>query len=202
MGNLFAFGNSKLPRTTAIFNLGPSSNGAKGAEFKMQCPEYLRGTCQLANPLRQCYAVKAERQYVNVRLHRQRQRRFWYQCTANSFVSEFQKARKRTTKALRFNESGGIANEADIAKLADIARLMPDVTVYLYTSRRDLWEQGAFDCLPSNVTVNGSGFMAHNAFRARPESAIPKDGFRCPMDCRICDLCTKRQGADIYAAYH
>lgn len=202
MKGLFVFGNRKLPSTTAIFNMGPASNGAPGGQFRMLCPEYHKGLCQLNKPETQCYAVKAERQYPNVRAHRTRQAEFWKRSSAEEFVAAFNVSRRRTTKALRFNESGGIAGQSDIQKIANIARALPDLTVYLYTSRVDLWEAGAFDCLPPGVTVNGSGFMAHNAFRSRPAGNIPKGAFVCGMDCRTCDVCSRRNGLDIFVELH
>ena len=200
--NLFSFGNTKLPRSTAIFNMGPASNGQTGQSFRMQCPEHGRGHCQLENPKTDCYAIKAERQYSNVRTYRKRQAKYWRDCSVDGFVDTFNKAKRRTTTHLRFNESGGIATISDIIKLGSIARALPEIDIYLYTARIDLWQDGAFDCLPDNVTVNGSGFMAHNAFKTRPRADIPANGFICSMDCRVCDICSKRNGAVIYAPKH
>lgn len=200
--SLFRFGNLKLPTTTAIFNLSPTSNGRKGAGFRMVCGEYTRGHCQLPCPRRQCYTIKAERRFPAVVRHRQNQQRFWARCTPRSFVARFNGEKRATTGALRFGESGGISTVADIRKIAGIARLLPGIAVYLYTARIDLWKRGAFDCLPDNVCVSGSGFMAHNRFQWCAKGAVPADAFQCPANCRVCDVCTKRQGLTIYGEDH
>lgn len=200
--NQFAFGNLKLPKSTAIFNMGPASNGQTGKSFRMHCPEYHKGLCQLADPAKQCYAVKPERRFPKTVTSRKRQAKFWRDSSVDEFVDQFKTESRRTTTHLRFNESGGIATISDIIKLGSIARALPDINIYLYTSRSDLWLEGAFECLPDNVTVNGSGFMAHNSFNARPKNKIPANTFICPADCSVCDVCGERGKRRIFAAMH
>ena len=193
----FSHGNTKLPKSTAIFNMTPASNGAKGDNLGMLCPEYLAGTCQLDCPEKQCYAIKAERQYAETRAKRQRQANFWANGSVDDFVARFRLEARHDTDTLRFNESGGIADIHDIIRLGSIARALPDITIYVYTSRSDLWDQGAFDCLPDNVSVVGSGFMAHNAFMAGEVHKV-----NCPGDCRACHICLNRHGVTMGARIH
>jgi hypothetical protein len=198
---LFRFGNSKLPRSTAIFNMGPVSNGRTGRGFRFLCPEYRAGTCQLPNPRAYCYALWPELWRRHVYPYRMRQRAFWRTCTPDTFVDAFlQAAGRRQVTAFRWNEAGGIADRGDIDKMDAIAWRLPELPFYIYTSRRDLWDAGAFENLAPNLCVVGSGFCAHNAFVTVDQ--IPARVTRCVSDCSRCSLCVTRRGATVYAKLH
>lgn len=102
--SLLSYGNSKLSKSTAIFNLGSAKN----------CPSDRLGLCELSG---ECYAKKAERMYPSVLPYRERQRAYFSEVTAQQFVSEFIEAtkNKRTTvNKLRVNESGDYVTKAMI----------------------------------------------------------------------------------------
>ena len=62
--NLITFGNSKIPKTTLIFNMGSSKD----------CQSRILGMCLCADV---CYARKSEKIYPNVLPYRKRQADFW-----------------------------------------------------------------------------------------------------------------------------
>ena len=63
--NLIQFGNTKLPKSTMIFNMGTAA----------KCPSKELGLCSVAGC---CYAGKAETQYPkHVPAYRERQATYW-----------------------------------------------------------------------------------------------------------------------------
>ena len=191
-----SYGNTKLPKTTAIFNMGSA----------IDCPSDKLGLCQLANSS-QCYAKKAEKMYKQVLPYRRAQAKYWLECTPSLYFFDFLTAinRKRNPiRALRFNESGDFYSQACVDKLSKIADLLATikVKVYTYTARRDL----DYSNISDNLTVNGSGYMADNMFIALPAKLYDKSdkkGFiPCPMDCNKCSLCTRKAGKVIAVKMH
>jgi hypothetical protein len=90
---------------------------------------------------------------------------------------------------IRFQESGDFRNQADIAKMSQIARKL-SVPSYTYTARKDL----NFEGLSSQLLVNGSGFKLpgiSNSFQV-----VDKAGYvSCPrnlhpglFDCNACEM--------------
>ena len=79
-------GNKKLPKTTAIFNMGSATD----------CPALKKGMCQAfaRNPQGKmklvCYAKKAEVQYYTMVLpYRRRQEKYWKDHSAEDFAISF-----------------------------------------------------------------------------------------------------------------
>ena len=186
---LFSFGNSKLPKSTGIFNITPA----------LYCASRKLGLCQLDAP-GQCYALKAERMYTAVLPYRLRQTEYFDSTSAFDFAVDFlaEVSRKREpVTALRFSEAGDFRNQADVDKAEYIARLLAvvDVKCYCYTARSDLDFR---DC--RTLVVNGSGFMVHNAFVV---TADPQpEAVTCPGNCRTCDACATKNGAVTYVNLH
>lgn len=89
----------------------------------------------------------------------------------------------------RFNESGDFRSTSDLVKLATVAELLPWLQFYGYTARNDIVDE--VTDIPDNLTINGSGFMWHNEFRAVDEIT---GKYECAGDCRICNLCKTRRG--------
>lgn len=169
-----------------IISIGPAAN----------CPAGTRGLCPFYESKR-CYAMKAERQYPASLPYRERQARYWKETPARRIASDICaviKAKRAPVRAIRFNESGDFYGQRCVNKLSRVADLVP-VPVYTYTARRDL----KFHDLSHNLTVNGSGFMIHNNFKAVPN---PRGRYICAGDCRICKLCMKRRGITIEVKYH
>lgn len=163
-----SIGNKKLGRDTAIINFTSATD----------CPSKKLGLCQHCKI---CYAMKAERQYPAVLPYRRRQALQWDRESV-SYIAGCITARNKV-KYLRFSEAGDFKNQADVEKLGELAKLMPDVVVYGYTARRDL----SFKALPKNVVINGSGFFVHNQFKVvdKPSGKAKV----CPGNCRNCSIC-------------
>ena len=142
---VFSFGNKKLPRTTAIFNMTSVRD----------CPSLKLGMCQaivkdkLGNDKCVCYSQVAERLYKNVLPYRDRQNDFWNECLARGresgatdFVRELIKSRKPSNiKYLRFNESGDFQGQHDVYLVFMIAHKLwkhHGIVTYGYTARQDL----------------------------------------------------------------
>lgn len=174
--NLFSFGNTKLPKSTAIFNLGTATD----------CPSAKLGLCKI--PTGKCYALKAERMYKQVIPYRLRQMAFWSECTPESFVAEFiATVGKKAVKYLRFNEAGDFYGQPCVDKMSAIADLLKayGIKCYVYTAREDL----DFSNTSDNLTVNGSGFMVDNCFCPPVNMPENTNVAECLMDCRKCNKC-------------
>jgi hypothetical protein len=176
------FGNTKLPTTTAIFNLCAAKD----------CPSLRLGFCQaFYNGKCVCYALRGELRWYHPLTYRRRQEKLWDALTAEEFAGQFLslvKRRRIRTKALRLNESGDFRSQADVDKASRIAELLAPagIRVYCYTARRDL----DFSGVSPNFVVNGSGFKVQGEFRfILSRKDRPKGYGICPMDCRKCRRC-------------
>lgn len=196
MQPLFSFGNRKLPKHTAIFNISSATT----------CVSAQLGLCQLKE-ISKCYALKAERMYKAVLPYRDRQNEFWKKSTAREFVSAFLiEKKKKDIKYLRLNESGDFLSQDCVTKADEIAKILWNehkIRMYCYTARRDLdFSNKKF------LNVNGSGFMVDNNFyvaytakeideaNTNPKKAV------CGGDCRKCIMCTKPLGLQIAVKAH
>ncbi len=184
LASLVSAGNKKLPKDTAIFNMGPAMN----------CPAEKLGMCQAVfNGKVICYALKAEVQYPNCKPYRDRQEKFWKGIDANEFATQFilmNALRKKKFTALRINESGDFWGQKCVDKAEKIAFALSThgVAVYVYTARKDL----DFSKV-KHLVVNGSGFKTKgvsNVFQyIETEADKPAGYVVCPGDCRICRRC-------------
>lgn len=186
--NHVSYGNSKLPKSTLIFNLGSATN----------CPSKKLGLCKVCKA---CYAMKAERQYPSVLPYRERQAELWKRTDAVDFAYSIVKIneKKRTKiKHVRFNEAGDFSSQADVDKMSAIARILKKygIRCYVYTARKDL----DFSKRNDNLIVNGSGFMVDNAFVAVKEHS--DTSLKCIGDCKKCSLCSIPNGFVIEAKIH
>jgi len=199
--SLFAFGNRKLPNTTAIFNMSSAQ----------QCPSNGLGLCQLADP-NKCYALKAERMYKAVLPYRHRQSLFWANCKPTEFVSQLLKEiGRKKIKHLRLNEAGDFFAQKCVRKAEQIAKLLKEkhnITTYVYTARKDLnFSRRRF------LIVNGSNFMVDNRFtsvdcKEKAGQQTMKDALHaegqaiCIGDCRKCRICSVRGGLEVFVKQH
>jgi len=187
---LFTWGNKKLPKTTAIFNMTSAT----------ACPANLLNLCQLAEPDKYCYARKAERMYKNALAHRLRQMDFWSTCSPCSFVTALMEEKKRKhIRKLRFNEAGDFISQNSVVKAETIAKLLYKgygVETYCYTARSDLdFKSRKF------LIINGSGFMIDNNFTiVKRGQSVGKHV--CPQNCRLCTWCSERKKRIIYVEMH
>lgn len=188
MNRVFSFGNKKLPKHTAIFNMSPAS----------QCVADKLGKCQLIDSKR-CYAMKAERLYPQVLPYRKKQKRYWKDVSAVNFVRRLLKEKgRRKLKYLRFNEAGDFIDQGCVDKAAEIARLLKDhgIRCYMYTARNDLDFSNRGD-----LVINGSGFMVDNSFTTVYTKGKLKEPY-CIQDCSKCIMCTKKLNLEIKVNLH
>ena len=185
--NLIKRGNMKIGKNTLIFNMGP-------AEL---CPSRDKGLCQVGH---RCYALKAERQYHHVvPQYRFRQARFWLE-NESHVISKAIKDKAKAIRVgsidyVRINESGDFWSQDCVNKLFEVCNEVPELRFYVYTARRDL----NFEGRPGNLTVNGSGFMVDNEFKAVNEVT---GEYVCPGDCRDCNLCKQNGNKTIEVVMH
>ena len=185
-----SFGNSKLPASTAIFNMGTAT----------ACPSRQLGMCQCQD---KCYAIKAERMYPQTLPFRERQR------DAFIFNSPKQIAdaiiaggtAKNKIKQFRFSEAGDFVDQKAVKKMTEVCKILKEdkIKCYGYTARKDL----NFDALKEVATVQGSGFMVSNNFKFIPKGSDTKGCDKvCKGDCTKCSLCWKATGLVIGVNQH
>jgi hypothetical protein len=195
--NLMVAGNTKIPKSTAIFNMSSATD----------CPSLKLDICKACVLGKNfCYAMKSERSYrPNVLPYRRRQQNFWLEATAEEFAFQFllvNSLKPVPFSKLRLNEAGDFHSQACVNKADRIAEILSKfgIVTYCYTSRSDL----NFSKV-KYVTVNGSGFKTEgiqNEFRMiMKNEAWPKGYAKCPMDCNVCDRCSKK-GKDTFVIQH
>jgi hypothetical protein len=184
MGRYWSLGNSKLPATTAIFNMTSATD----------CPSKQLGLCRVADI---CYAIVPERMYPTCKPYRDRQAAYWSDISAEDFVLDFMTARSRMRPinrpdTIRFSEAGDYRTQADVDKMEQIAKLLSDegIACYTYTARHDLNYSNV-----RYLVINFSGFQAktkgkYGIYRAVADiSKRPKTYGVCPCDCTKCRRC-------------
>lgn len=188
------FGNKKLPKTSAIYNIGTW----------FLCPGRLDGFCELST---RCYA-KCREVMGSVNKSRLNNYYFW-KCNSAETIAEFisysimaEKMKGNEVNLLRFNEVGEIENQEELEKLVKISNSVyskTGVKSYTYTHNREL----NFDIDRPNLTICGSGFMIDNQFTVvKPEDykeyIDSHDCIECPQKCELCKtICSKKLGAEI-----
>ena len=189
-----AFGNKKLPKTTAIYNIG----------CWFLCPGRLDGFCELS---KQCYA-KSREVMGSVISSRLNNYYFWKTNDAEKiamFISYSIKAEQlkgNEVNLLRFNEVGEIEDQQELEKMvkvSNIVYLKTGVQSYTYTHNRAL----NFDIERPNLIINGSGFMVDNRFTVvKPENykeyIDTHNAIECQQNCGDCgSICARKLGVEI-----
>ena len=189
-----AFGNKKLPKSTAIFNLGTW----------FLCPGRLEGYCELHDV---CYA-KCREVMGNVIQSRLNNYYFWKGNSAETiamFISYSimaEKMKGNEVNLLRFNEVGEIEDQQELEKMvkvSNIVYLKTGVQSHTYTHNRAL----NFNIERPNLTINGSGFMVDNMFTVvKPENygeyIDTHNCIECPQKCEVCgSICARKLGVEI-----
>ncbi len=176
------FGNHKLGDDTAIINMGPANT----------CPSKQLGLCEVINKGIRCYAEKAEIQYPNtVPAYRNAQETYWRNQRAETILQEIAEriqSRRKTTRYLRYNESGDFHDQQDIDKLSFVAEGLATigVTTYGYSARSDL------DFSNSRFLIKGSGSTKGNNGNCtviERDAPVPDGYLICPGSCKRCNLC-------------
>jgi hypothetical protein len=179
-------GNTKIPSSTGIFNMGSAHD----------CPSKKLGFCQAIDKDGKncCYAKKAEYSYhPQVLPYRRRQEEYWKKTNATDFVKDFliiNYYRVVKFQALRLNESGDFWDQASLNKAEEIAKKLAlfKIKVYCYTARKDLNYSKI-----KHLIILGSNFykkglrgvfkMVHNL------KEKPKGFGICKGNCRVCNRC-------------
>ena len=156
------------------------------------CVSRKKGLCQLENP-NKCYAWNLEKFRPNYKTFHEKQNKLWDRLKASDIAISLYNQSNPLIKWIRFNESGDFRGQSDVDKLFDVCLKYREIDgnmgFYGYTARKDL----DFDNKPSNLTVNGSGFMLDNCFKAVDKP----DKSDCINDCLNCDLCKKANNKTI-----
>ena len=188
------FGNKKLPKTTAIYNIGTW----------FLCPGRLEGFCELHQ---ECYA-KSREVMGSVIKSRLNNYHFWKNNdteTIAKFISysiKTEQLKGNEVNLLRFNEVGEMEDEEDLNKMIDISNIvyaLTGVKSYTYTHNRAL----NFNIERPNLTICGSGFMIDNRFTVvKPEDykkyVQDHNCIECPQNCEYCgSICSKKLGVEI-----
>ena len=188
------FGNKKLPKTTAIYNIGTW----------FLCPGRLEGYCELSTC---CYA-KCREVMGSVISSRLNNYYFWKANSAEtiamfivySIKTEILKGNK--VNLLRFNEVGEIEDQQELEKMVKISNIVywkTGIKSYTYTHNRRL----NFDIDRPNLTICGSGFMVDNKFTVvKPEDykeyVNNTNCIECQQNCGDCgSICARKLGVEI-----
>lgn len=189
-----AFGNKKLPKTTAIYNIGTW----------FLCPGRLNGFCELST---ECYA-KCREVMGSVIQSRLNNYLFWKTNDAETiakFISysiKTEQLKGNNVNLLRFNEVGEIETQEELKKMikiSNIVYLKTGIKSYVYTHNRGL----NFDIERPNLTICGSGFMVDNKFTVvKPEDykeyVNNSNCIECPQKCELCgSICSRKLGVEI-----
>lgn len=200
------FGNNKVAKEVAIFNMNSATD----------CANRNTDDCQVPDGM--CYAYNDEQRYGSPLDYRRRQEYVWDCLDAHTFAKAFEElvSRKRNpVTAIRFSESGDFRHRGDIIKVDRIAELI-DIDVYTYSASGYLdWSEA------EHFTVNRSNDFDYwegegdRRFFALPESEeLPEDTVYCPFDyfdgddldkrpqCGECRLCINSEGPDVAIPLH
>lgn len=202
LSDYIQFGNNKIAKSVAIFNMNSASD----------CPNRESENCQV--PWESCYAGKAERVYPQVLPYRRRQEYLWDCMTAEMWAEAFNALvdRKRNpVSAIRFSEAGDFRDDADIIKVNRIAELV-DVDVYTY-SASDYLDWSLADSFTVNQSNNFRDYGDRRFMAIDADADLPDGAVWCPFDysdksgdgrpkCGECRLCINPEGPDVAIPLH
>ena len=191
-----AFGNKKVPKTTAIAN----------TTSWFLCPGRLKGFCELHEV---CYD-KCREVMGSVCQSRLNHDLWWRTNDADtiaqfyiySIKAESLKHPEAPINLMRFQEVGDFRNQTDLTKMVDVSNRIYDtlgINSYTYTHNRDLF----YSIKRPHLTINGSGFMIDNQFTVVPPSEYERyvenhNCFKCPQKCEMCNsICSQKLGIEI-----
>jgi len=191
----YTIGNKKIGKDTLIFNMGSAA----------ECPSKKLGMCTLC---KECYAMKAEKQYPSVREFRKRQGEYWRETASSRIKADIRQALKKHKKVtrVRINESGDLYNVLDLNLLVRIAHENMDVTFYMYTHRADVVKLNKLT-IPSNLVISISnqkleGFNEFRAVDKQTYKELPSNALKCKGDCRDCKLCKINHNKTVFVEVH
>ena len=192
-----AKGNYKLPESTWIFNSCSATD----------CPSKALGLCQCPE---KCYALKAEKQYPNVKPYRDRQLEITKTVSptdfANDLIASSKRARnpEKKMKAFRFNESGDFADQTQLDWFTSVCKILKakGIKCYGYTARTDLDLRGLVGVAGVNVSNDGGDWINKGCNRFKAVDCATGDHRVCVGDCRLCSLCVNPIGEIVEVPIH
>lgn len=198
-GIAFAYGNTKIPRSTLIVNLTSAEH----------CPSRALGLCKVENV---CYALKCERIYPNYK-HKNLVMEHWLNTASTQDIVTLMAAyidnAPERIDLIRLDEAGDFTCQNQVRQWDRIAQYFWEtrgIRTYTYTARVDLDFREA-----PNIMVNGS--LPNIPGAAREYKCVPsivfdnmelsKGEFKCPGNCKSCNMCAKSNfGGTIYCRQH
>jgi hypothetical protein len=192
-----AFGNKKVPKTTAIVN----------TTSWFLCPGRLKGFCELREV---CYD-KCREVMGSVCKSRLNHDLWWRMNDAEtiamfyilSIQAQSLKHPEAPINLVRFQEVGDFRSTEDLTKMIDVSNIIFEelgINSYTYTHNRDI-PYNLFE--RPHLTINGSGFMVDNQFTVIPPAEYERyveehNCFRCPQKCEMCNsICSQKLGIEI-----
>jgi len=198
-GKVFAYGNTKLPKSTLIVNLTSASN----------CPAKALGLCDVANV---CYAYKCEKIYKNYR-NKNLAVEEWLACADDvdilSLLNAYIEGSTIPITHMRIDEAGDFRDQTQIVQWNEFAKYLFvrwGIVTYTYTHRSDLDFTVA-----THIMVNGSCPGVAGARRlylcVSPEVysqiQLQRGEYKCIADCNRCTACSSINHIHtIYAKQH
>jgi hypothetical protein len=158
---------------------------------------------------KKCYALKAWRQYPNVRKAWSHNSQLWKTSpteAANSVVRQL-KAKRKPAKYFRINVAGDFINQTHLDAWKAIARICTETKFRAFTKRWDLDYQRS----PTNLIIGWSMWpgcedTAPEGARAwvqdGTETRIPRGAVECKNDCSICKVCWDNPPHDLWFHIH
>ena len=120
--DLMSNGNKKIGKDTLIFNIGTATN----------CLNRKLGICTIKN----CYALKAEKQYPQVLPYRERQEKYFKNTSYIDILfnlKDILSSKRKPIKYIRINESGDFKSQKEIDKIYKMAEHFKEIVFYFYT---------------------------------------------------------------------
>ena len=193
-----AFGNKKVPDTTAIAN----------TTSWFLCPGRLHDFCELKEV---CYD-KCREVMGSVCKSRLNHDLWWRINDANTIAQFYiysikaeniKREEGNKVNLFRFQEVGDFRNINDLIKMVDVSNIIYEaleINSYTYTHNKNL-PYNEID--RPHLTINGSGFMVDNQFTVVPPSEFKRyieehDCYECPQKCALCNsICSKKLGIEV-----
>jgi len=198
-GQVFSYGNKKLPESTMIVNLTSAQN----------CPAKQLGLCLVPDV---CYAQKCERIY---KLYRQKNllvEDWLVRCPEEEIIrllDAYIQGAKMKISHLRIDEAGDFRDQNQIDQWNRICGYLKQkygIISYTYTARSDLDFRSANNIIvnASRPGVKGSIRMFLCTPRDRFDQLQPdRNHYKCPGDCKRCQMCaTDKFKGIIYCRQH
>lgn len=209
LNDYISWGNNKVSKTVAIFNMNSATD----------CRNRNTSRCQV--PDGKCYAYNDERNYGNPLDYRRRQEYLWDSLDAHTFASAFLyiiQRKRNPVSAIRLSEAGDFRHSGDVVKANRIAELLNPygITVYTYSASSDI-EWAAAETLVVNQSNSRREYGDRRFYALSADAELDDDTVWCPfsfateqadMDlderpkCGECRLCLNKEGPDVAIPIH